>query len=91
MLEEIRKGNPEAKITILIATGCHRGTTKEELISKLYIAIGQFAKRQETWFRRMEKQGVKINWLPFDGTEEARTVAWRKQKSIELIFNHNER
>ncbi len=34
MLEEIRKGNPEAKITILIATGCHRGTTKEELISK---------------------------------------------------------
>ncbi len=34
MLEEIRKGNPEADITILIATGCHRGTTKEELISK---------------------------------------------------------
>ena len=65
--------------------------SKEELISKLYIAIGQFAKRQETWFRRMEKQGVKINWLPFDGTEEARTVEWRKQKSIELIFNHNER
>lgn len=34
MLEEIRKGNPDADITILIATGCHRGTTKEELISK---------------------------------------------------------
>ncbi len=34
MLEEIRKGNPEAEITILIATGWHRGTTKEELISK---------------------------------------------------------
>ena len=65
--------------------------SKDELISKLYIAIGQFAKRQETWFRRMEKQGVKINWLPFDGTEVARTVEWRKQKSIELIFNHNER
>ena len=65
--------------------------SKDELISKLYIAIGQFAKRQETWFRRMEKQGVKINWLPFDGTEAARTVEWRKQKSIELIFNHNER
>ena len=65
--------------------------SKDELISKLYIAIGQFAKRQETWFRRMEQQGVKINWLPFDGTEAARTVEWRKQKSIELIFNHNER
>ncbi len=34
MLGEIRKGNPRADITILIATGCHRTTTKEELISK---------------------------------------------------------
>lgn len=34
MLREIRKGNPNANITILIATGCHRGTTKEELVSK---------------------------------------------------------
>lgn len=34
MLCEIRKGNPDADITILIATGCHRGTTKQELISK---------------------------------------------------------
>ena len=30
LLEEIRKGNPEADITILIATGLHRETTKEE-------------------------------------------------------------
>ena len=28
LLSEIRKGNPNANITILIATGCHRGTTK---------------------------------------------------------------
>ncbi len=34
MLEEIRRGEPTADITILIATGCHRGTTKEELIHK---------------------------------------------------------
>lgn len=34
MLREIREGNPEAEITILIATGCHRGTTREELVSK---------------------------------------------------------
>ncbi len=34
MLDEIRKGNPNADITILIATGCHRGTTKAELIAK---------------------------------------------------------
>ena len=34
MLAEIRKGNPNADITILIATGCHRETTKQELINK---------------------------------------------------------
>ena len=34
MLAEIRKGSPDAEITILIATGCHRGTTKDELVSK---------------------------------------------------------
>lgn len=34
MLSEIREGNPNADITILIATGCHRGTTKDELVSK---------------------------------------------------------
>ena len=32
MLGEIRSTNPDANITILIATGCHRGTTKEELV-----------------------------------------------------------
>lgn len=34
MLDEIRVGNPGADITILIATGCHRGSSREELIRK---------------------------------------------------------
>ena len=34
MLAQIRAGSPDAEITILIATGCHRGTTKDELIAK---------------------------------------------------------
>ena len=34
MLAEIRAGNPDADITILISTGCHRETTKEELVNK---------------------------------------------------------
>ena len=34
MLATVRRGNPNAEITILIATGCHRGTTKAELIEK---------------------------------------------------------
>ena len=34
LLQEIRTGNPDADITILIATGCHRETTREELVAK---------------------------------------------------------
>jgi tRNA dimethylallyltransferase len=34
-----------------------------EMVSQLEIAIHQFAKRQMTWFRGMEKRGVKINWI----------------------------
>lgn len=34
MLREIRKGSPDAKVTLLIATGMHRPTTREELIEK---------------------------------------------------------
>jgi nickel-dependent lactate racemase len=34
MLRRLRKGNPGIDITILIATGCHRETTKMELIGK---------------------------------------------------------
>lgn len=37
--------------------------SKDELYEKLFIAIRQFAKRQETWFRMMQKKGVEINWL----------------------------
>lgn len=38
----------------------------EEMLRQLEIAIHQFAKRQMTWFRGMEKRGVCINWI--DGT-----------------------
>lgn len=40
--------------------------TKQEMTDKLQIAIGQFAKRQMTWFRRMEKKGVAIEWISGD-------------------------
>ena len=37
--------------------------TKDELFEQLFIAIRQFSKRQQTWFRMMEKKGVEIHWL----------------------------
>lgn len=47
----------------------------EEMKEQLFIAIRQFAKRQETWFRFMEKNGVKINWLPPVPDKETRVNA----------------
>lgn len=44
--------------------------TYEEMRSQLEIAIHQFAKRQMTWFRGMERRGFKINWLPYDLSPE---------------------
>lgn len=35
----------------------------EEMFSQLEIAIHQFAKRQMTWFRGMEKRGIHIHWI----------------------------
>lgn len=34
-----------------------------DMLEQLYIAICQFAKRQMTWFRRMERMGIRIYWI----------------------------
>ena len=47
--------------------------SKEAYIEQLYRAIGQFAKRQETWFRRMERSGIEIEWI--DGNKAAQLTA----------------
>lgn len=57
----------------------------EEMFTKLNTAIHQFAKRQMTWFRRMEKKGVKIEWI--DGhlsLEDKLEVIREKLKKIDL-------
>ncbi|MEG0558926.1 MAG: tRNA (adenosine(37)-N6)-dimethylallyltransferase MiaA [Muribaculaceae bacterium] len=38
----------------------------DEMVESLEIAIHQFAKRQMTWFRGMERRGFKINWIPYN-------------------------
>lgn len=40
--------------------------TYDGMVSALEIAIHQFAKRQMTWFRGMERRGYKVNWIPWD-------------------------
>lgn len=45
--------------------------TFDEMLSGLEIAIHQFAKRQMTWFRGMERRGFHIHWIPWNiGREE---------------------
>jgi tRNA dimethylallyltransferase len=46
---------------------------REEMIRTLNTQIHQFAKRQETWFRRMERNGVRIHWI--EGPDEAKALA----------------
>lgn len=42
----------------------------DEMVNQLEIAIHQFAKRQMTWFRGMERRGFKIHWLPYNLTND---------------------
>lgn len=42
----------------------------DEMKRQLEIAIHQFAKRQMTWLRGMERRGFEIFWLPYDLPEE---------------------
>jgi tRNA dimethylallyltransferase len=48
-----------------------------EMFDHLNIAIHQFAKRQMTWFRRMERNGMKIHWLDANLPDE---------KKLEMTF-----
>ena len=49
---------------------------RNDLFQKLNAAIHDFAKRQETWFRRMEKNGVVIHWLDGAGDPVAEAVEY---------------
>ena len=51
---------------------------RNDLFQKLCAAIVQFARRQETWFRRMERQGIKIHWIPQANPEEALDMIRRR-------------
>ena len=74
MLGEIRKGNPDAKITILIATGCHRGTTKHELIFKFGEEI---VENENIYIHDCDEREklVKIGTLPSGGECEVNKLA----------------
>jgi len=43
-----------------------KNISKDQLINDLSTMIRRFAKRQRTWFRRMEKRGVLIHWIDYN-------------------------
>lgn len=53
-----------------------------KMLEQLEIAIHQFAKRQMTWFRGMERRGFKINWFPYDISDKEFI-----ERAIELVRN----
>ena len=52
------------------------------LLQELEVAIHQFAKRQMTWFRGMERRGIHIDWIPFEWSTEDKV-----DRIIELMQN----
>ena len=49
--------------------------SNDELMHKLYIEISRFAKKQMTFFRRMQKRGVVINWMaPDEAYEKVQSI-----------------
>ncbi len=75
MLSEIRQGNPNAKITILIATGCHRGTTKQELIAKFGEEI---VEKEDIYIHDCDEREklVNVGVLPSGGQCEINRIAY---------------
>lgn len=66
----------EYKFITLYLTG---KLTYEQMTSQLEIAIHQFAKRQMTWFRGMEKRGFKIHWLDADLPDQEKIAIVKEQ------------
>ena len=66
----------EYKYVTLYLTGA---MTFEEMHSRLETEIHRFAKRQMTFFRKMEKDGLKINWIPDE---------WSESEKIRFIIAH---
>ncbi|MFH0842355.1 MAG: tRNA (adenosine(37)-N6)-dimethylallyltransferase MiaA [Bacteroidota bacterium] len=67
----------EYKYITLYLTG---ETSFDEMVKNLETAIHQFAKRQMTWFRGMERKGVQINWI--DGELPLEEKAERVMKML---------
>ena len=54
-----------------------KGVSLQEARDSLLIKIRQFAKRQDTWFRKMEREGLEIYWTPPENISGAEDLCRR--------------
>lgn len=71
--ERLERLGLEYRITAELLQG--KIKSKEEWHHTLYTEICRFAKRQETWFRGMERKGVRIHWI----------IRGDKEKAFEIL------
>ena len=74
MIEEVgmllQNGVPHERLDNLgleyrfISKYLHKEITRDEMTAQLNTAIHRFAKKQMTFFRNIERNGIKINWIP---------------------------
>ncbi len=92
MIDEVQRlhdaGTPWEKLEFygleyrLIAQFLQGRLRRNDMVQKLRGEISQFAKRQETFFRRMERQGVAIHWLV--GTDDPFTQLLAVLQTVQL-------
>jgi tRNA dimethylallyltransferase len=58
---------------------------RNDMFQKLNSAIHDYAKRQETWFRRMERNGIQINWVEGAGEPLVDALKVLQQNAPELF------
>ena len=82
MIDEVKglldRGIPAEDLTLYV-TG---QLEYKYLLQELEVAIHQFAKRQMTWFRGMERRGIKIEWIPFEWSMDRKV-----DRIVELMGN----
>lgn len=84
MVEEVRRllqsGIPKERFSLFgmeykhVASFIGGEVTYEVMIDQLRHSIHQLAKRQETWFRGMERRGIAVNWIDEADLESAMRI-----------------
>jgi tRNA dimethylallyltransferase len=95
MIEEVERilqsGIPRERFDLFgmeykhVAT-CLNGTvSRKEMVKNLRYAIHQMAKRQETWFRGMERRGIATHWIDRADREQAREIVSRAFGAVRKV------